>query len=209
MMLNVLARLWERPRESFAQCNVRREPFITRTMSDGPTTRPRWQIDQVLNDLMGADIRVEAKSFSPLPWTVGKQPRLLPVHQLILPDNSRAGSLPVFFEGRLMRFERKIGVVFVHLDSLATSEGSSEGTVLLRGKMVVLLHGPAVVELAFPFQAERLPSDAENYWRDLRAPRAQLEFPFGLTPTTPADIGSRRSNPTRSHRLAGVVKEHK
>ena len=201
MMLNVLARLWERPRESFAQCNVRREPFITRTMSDGPTNRPRWQIDQVLDDLMGADIRVEAKSFSPLPWTVGKQPRLLPVGQLILPDNTPAVGFPVFFEGQLLSFERRIGMVVVALESPSTRDGISEGLNFFRGRTSVILRGPAVVELAFPFRVERLPLDPENYWRDLRQPRAQFEFPFPETPRDqihPAGVGLTDSSSVSS-----------
>ena len=56
--------------------------------------------------------------------------------------------------------------------------------VYFRAKTAVILRGLAVVELAFPFQVERLPSDPGNYWRDLHVPCAQFEFPF------PAEAGS-------------------
>ncbi|MCZ7640441.1 MAG: hypothetical protein M5U12_32925 [Verrucomicrobia bacterium] len=38
---------------------------------------------------------------------------------LILPDGSQPGAVPVFFEGRLREFERRIGVVVVSLGTLA------------------------------------------------------------------------------------------
>jgi len=110
----------------------------------------------------------------------------MPVGTLLLPDNSQARDLPVFFEGRLVRYERKIGVVTVHLDSPVLPDGSSEGTANFRGRLAVILRGPAVVELAFPFRVEPLPAEPGNYWRDLRAPQAQFEFPFAATTTTPA-----------------------
>jgi hypothetical protein len=103
---------------------------------------------------------------------------LVPVRELYLPDNTQAGGLPVFFEGRLRQFERQIGVVCVHLDAPTTAERATEGVVCFRGQAAILLRGPAVVELAFPFHVERLPDDPNNYWLDLRLPQAQFELTF-------------------------------
>lgn len=119
-----------------------------------------------------------AKSFAPTSRAGGKPPRWIPVRDLILPDNSQPAGLPVLFEGRLRHFQRQIGVVVVGLESPASPNRTTEGPVFLRGTTAVILRGPAVVGLAFPFQVERLPANAENYWRDLRVPRAQFEFPF-------------------------------
>ena len=147
-------------------------------MSTTSTQKPTWRIDQKLNALIGEDVRVAAKSFSPAIQTGGAPPRFIPVGDLFLPDNSQPAGLPVFFEGRLRKFERQIGVVVAWLDSPALPDGAAEGPAFFRGKTAVMLRGPAVVELAWPFQVERLPSDPANYWRDLRVPRAQFEFPF-------------------------------
>ena len=146
-----------------------------------PTQRREWTIDRVLNGLVDADIRIAAKAFSPTRWTGEKAARLAPVRQLILPDNTQPDGLPVFFEGRLRHFERQVGVVFAWLDSPSTQDGTAEGVVSFRGQTVVIVRGPALVELAPPFQVERLPADPSNYWRDLRLPRAQFELPFSGT----------------------------
>ena len=174
--------------------SLRKRP-ITPSMSIQHTQRPRWEIDRTLDGLIGRDVRVAAKAVSP-PSRNGDTARLfIPVGKLFLPDNSLAGGLPVFFEGRLVRFERKIGVVVVYLDAPSLADVSSEGTALFRGKLAVILHGPAVVELASPFRVEPLPGDPDNYSRDLRAPQAQFEFPFAYgrsrkTQTVPDDAGS-------------------
>lgn len=140
--------------------------------------RSKRDIDRRLERLLGQDVRVAAKSFLP-PSRPGSAPlRFIPVRDLYLPDNSQPAGLPVFFEGRLQQFERQIGVVLVCLDAPASLAASSEGAVFFRGKAAVILRGPAVLELAFPFHVEKLPTEPDNYWRDLRAPRAQFEFAF-------------------------------
>jgi hypothetical protein len=146
------------------------------------TARPQWDIDRLLAGLIDANVRVAAKAFSPMPRNGKAAGRFVPVRNLYLPDNSRADGLPVFFEGRLGEFDRQIGVVFARLDAPTATDAASEGQVLFRGKTAVILRGPALVELAFPFQVERLPADAENYWRDFRSARVQFEFPFGAGP---------------------------
>ena len=118
-----------------------------------------------------------AESFFPIRWNGEVLPLAIPVRDLILPDNTLPGQLPVFFEGRLRRFERRIGVVFVTLEA-PTAPRSTEGMVFLRGTAAVLLQGPAVVQLAVPFRVERLPDNRANYWEDLRFPAAQFRLPF-------------------------------
>ena len=140
--------------------------------------RPEWQIDRLLDSLIGKPVRVAADTFSPEPWN-GQEPKWwVATRQLILPDNSRPAGLPVYFEGRLQQFTRQIGVVYVVLDAPGLPEPSAEGIIFYRGSSVVVLRGPATVKLAYPFQVEKLPEDAANYWKDLQVPRVQFEFPF-------------------------------
>ncbi len=140
--------------------------------------RTKLLIDNLLEELIGADVRVAARSFSPGIETGVYSLRLLPVSGLFLPDNSQAGGWPVYFEGKLLKFVRQIGVVFVWLDRLESGETAEDGLKYFRGRIAAILRGPAVVELAWPFQVERLPSDPDNYWRDIRFPSAQFEFAF-------------------------------
>ena len=141
------------------------------------TERPAWEIDRVLSALVGEEVRVGAAAFAP-PKSNGEWHPGLPVNQLILPDNSCASGLPVFFEGRLCRFVREIGVVSVVLGAPANSEKSVEGVICFRGVTAVILRGPAVVELSFPFTVEKLPRDVVNYWNDLKFPRVQFMLPI-------------------------------
>ena len=78
----------------------------------------------------------------------------------------------------LERWLRRIGVIHAWLDAPAERQRSYDGIFLFRGRSVVLLSGPATVELAVPFHVEALPATARNYWQDLRAPRAQFDLPF-------------------------------
>ena len=144
--------------------------------TNGRPTRKRWDIDRRLEQVVGLDVRVAVDAFSPQVWDGGAIPVLSPVRHLILPDNSQAGGLPVFFEGRLRRFERQIGVVFVGLDAPTSAAASTEGIVTLRGRPVVILRGPATVSLAFPFRVEPIPTDPDDYWEDLRVPTAQFRL---------------------------------
>ena len=140
--------------------------------------RPKWDIDHILERLLGEEIRVAGKSFAP-PARPGVAPlRFIPVRDLFLPDNSQPAGRPVFLEGQLVEFERQIAVVWVRLAAPLWPASAPEGLTFFRGQAAVILRGPAVVELAFPFHVERLPNDPDNYWRDLRRPHAQFEFPF-------------------------------
>lgn len=138
--------------------------------------RPKWEIDRQLERLVGHYVRVAAAAFTPRRFNGEPWPGPIPVADLILPDNSSVGNLPVYFEGRLEAFKRRIGVVEVLLAAPRSVDASAEGIVLFRGAPAVVLRGPALVRLAFPFRVERLPSDEDNYWRDLQIPHAQLEF---------------------------------
>ena len=149
---------------------------MEQSLSTPVAQRPQWPIDLRLERCLGQEVRVAAEAFFPIRWNGQVLPTAIPVRDLILPDNTQPGLLPVFFEGRLRRFERRIGVVFATLDA-PVAERSAEGMLFLRGMAVILLHGPAVVQLAIPFRVERLPDEA-NYWEDLRFPAAQFRLPF-------------------------------
>ena len=170
--------------------------------------RPPWEVDRHLERLRGENVRVAAKSFSPSPRHGHAPLRLLPVRDLYLPDNSQPAGRPVFFESRLLEFERQIGVVFVQLDAPTACAASAQGAVLFRGQAAVILRGPAVLELAFPFHVERLPADPDNYWQDLRVPRAQFEFPFSPDSVSGEDQprdGTEKSPPMISRSYAGAI----
>lgn len=143
-----------------------------------PDRRRPWNIDLVLERLIGTDVRVAARNFSPRINTAHRIPQLLPVRDLFLPDNTRPQGIPVFFEGNLKWFRRQIGVVFVCLDTPNFTDGAGDGLLPFRGKLAGIIKAPAIVELDSPFFVERLPQDPDNYWRDLRLPRAQLELPL-------------------------------
>ncbi len=142
------------------------------------TSRPLWEIDRRLHALIGAEMRVAAKSFAPVTRNEERPRHFVSVRNLYLPDNSQPAGRPVFFEGRLRCFERQIGVVFVWLDAPTAPDQTAEGAVCFRGQAAILVRGPALVTLANPFWVEPLPADPVNYWRDLQLPTAQFEFPF-------------------------------
>ena len=139
---------------------------------------PRWKIDLILEALLGADIRVAARSVSPKVGPEVDLHDLMPIRALILPDNSKSDGLLVLFEGNLKGFRRQIGVVVVCLDTPKLKDTVGDGLVPFRGKLAVAVRGPATVELDFPFLIEKLPTDSENYWRDLRLPKVQFELPL-------------------------------
>ena len=157
---------------------------------------------------MGEEVRVAAKSFAP-PARPGVAPlRFLAVRDLYLPDNTQPAGLPVFFEGRLVQFARQIAVVCVRLAASLLPGRASYGLAFFRGQAVAILRGPAVLELAFPFHIERLPHDPDNYWRDLRMPRAQFEFPFSPDPVASEEQpnnGTEESIAMISRGCAGAI----
>lgn len=147
-------------------------------LSSRAPQRRRWPIDDQLAALAGREVRLEASRFSPNRWEGAALPKLIPVRDLILPDNTIPSGLTVFFEGRLARWLRRIGVVHVWLEAPAEGHRSEDGIFLFRGRSVVVLSGPATLELAAPFHVEALPATARNYWQDLRVQRAQFDLPF-------------------------------
>ena len=160
---------------------IARRPRMDETAMDpittnGPTARRVWDIDRRLCPWVGRDVRIAVDAFSPARWEGDGLPLLSPVRDLILPDNSRVGSLPVFFEGRLRRFERRIGVVYVGLEAPTAPDASVEGIVLFRGALSVILRGPATVRCDYPFRVEPVPIGPLNYWEDLRIPTAQFRL---------------------------------
>ncbi len=141
-------------------------------------TRPQWDIDRRLAALVGCDIRVAADAFAPIQADGKPWPDLIAVEDLLLPDNTRPEGRPVFFEGKLREFTRQIAVVQVWLDAPTRPAASAQGMIHFRGASAVLIQGPALVRLAFPFRVERLPSDERNYLSDLRLVRAQFHLPL-------------------------------
>ena len=100
--------------------------------------RPQWAIDRQLAGLVGCHLRGAVDSFSPPHWD-GKCPSgLIQVKDLCLPDNLRPGSHPVFFEGRLRTFQRRIGVVFAALDAPAFPGRVADGVISFRGNLAVV-----------------------------------------------------------------------
>jgi len=143
------------------------------------------ELELSLQSFKGADVRVQARRFS----LTGA--RFAFVRDLILSDGSRTDGLPVFFEGRLNWFERRIGVFIVGLNEITLTGTASDGLVQYRNGLAVIVRGPAIVELEYPFSVERLPTDLQNYWRDLRLPRAQLELNLDLhLPALPTSEGT-------------------
>ena len=145
--------------------------------ASGDSTRRRWKIDDLLDGLRGQSIRVAAEAFAPIGEN-GPSPRLIRTNDLVLPDNTRTDGLPVFFEGVLLEVTRQIGVVHVRLGPPGDPQTSTEGCVQFRGRIAVILRGPAIVRLAIPFHAERVPLCVSNYWQDIHLPHAQFVFNF-------------------------------
>ena len=87
--------------------------------------------------------------------------------------------------------------MFVELESPTTPKLAPEATVDFSSSTAVILHGPAVVELTFPFLVEKVPPDSDNYWRDLRFPGTQFELPFS-TRAGKGDMHTAGQPPSRS-----------
>ncbi len=147
-------------------------------MNPNLSHRSKWAIDRILNDLLGEQVRVAAESFYPVKANGEMSSQAIAARELILPDNSSARLLPVYFEGQLRQFVRRIGVVEVTLYAPIATQASVEGMVYFRDQQAVILRGPAVVRLAYPFTVEKIPAHPDNYWQDLQHPRVQFTFPF-------------------------------
>jgi hypothetical protein len=128
------------------------------------------EIESKLVSLIGAQVRIQARRFSPdgRIFTFSKD--------LVFPNGLRADNVPVFFEGELTSFERRIGVFIAVLGTQSLSSSAGDGLLTLRGKLSAIIAGPAIVELEYPFHVERIPSNAVNYWGDIRLPAFQFEL---------------------------------
>lgn len=138
--------------------------------------RPEWDIDRRLRSLLGEQVRVFADAFSLESRHSGTP--LRDTRSLVLPDGSRAEGDKVFFEGKLEDFWRMAGVVFVQLGNREIDDPAPESRVNFRARVALIVAGPAVMRLGYPFQIERLPHSSQNYWADLRVPNVQFCFPF-------------------------------
>jgi hypothetical protein len=139
--------------------------------------RQEWEIDRRLKALLGENVRVRVSSFLPGKATVNGSPPV-DVKTLRLPDNSTVDE-PLFLEGKLEDFQRRIGVVYVTLGLSTLPAGeAANGRVSFRGASAVVLQGPARVQLHPTLFVERIPSDPNVYWNHLTAPEAQLDLPM-------------------------------
>ena len=175
---NVVCRWNQKPAVLLKTSSPEVTPFFNDGMITSPAQRPEWAIDRVLTGLIGETIRVAAESFTPLRADGVAWPHAIACASLLLPDNSQPSGLPVFFEGKLLDFERQVGVVLVRLGALELAHPTAQGLVYFRGCSAVLLTGPACVRLASSLRIERLPTNEENYWSDLRLPQAQFALPL-------------------------------
>lgn len=140
--------------------------------------RPKWQIDAMLEGSIGQDVRIAVASFTPPAWSEDRAKVAIRAQTLYLPDNTRADGLPLLVEGRLQHFVRRIAVVEVALGAPRLSECTADGLVYFRGRQAVIIRGPLTAELAYPFLVERLPSDPDNYWSDIKKMNVQLALPL-------------------------------
>jgi hypothetical protein len=151
---------------------------ITAAMKTEPMQRPKWDVDRRLEANVGQDVRVAAAAFRLINHLGAPGPRWISIKELILPDNREVADLPVFFEGKLESFIREAAIVTDQLGNPRCPRSPANGTVHFRGGCAAVLQGPAQVQLAYPFSVEKLPSDSDNYWEDLRRPMAQFAFSF-------------------------------
>lgn len=148
-------------------------------MKSTPDTEgPEWEIDRQLARLVGNDVRVAVDSFCPINGHDCAPRRWIPTTNLLLPDNASTACLPVLFEGRLIDFQRQIGVVHLRMETSPAPCRASEGIVRFRGHSAVVLHGHALLRMAFPFFIERLPATPDTYWQDFTWGGAQFELPL-------------------------------
>ncbi|MCP5528027.1 MAG: hypothetical protein H7A47_14640 [Verrucomicrobiales bacterium] len=143
------------------------------------TQRPAWPIDHLLAGLQGRAVRVAAEAFVPRGDHVPALPALIPTARLILPDGSTPDGRVVYFEGLLEGHVRRIGIVDVVLAAPPSPVDCADGITAFRGSTVVILPGPAIVRLAYPFVIEAIPDDSINYWRDFSRRGVQFELPLG------------------------------
>ncbi|MCP5528156.1 MAG: hypothetical protein H7A47_15295 [Verrucomicrobiales bacterium] len=141
--------------------------------------RPTWPIDHLLTGLHGRAVRVAAEAFVPRGDHIPTHALLIPTARLILPDGSTPDGRVVYFEGLLEGHVRRIGIVDVVLAEPPTTDDCADGITAFRGRTAVILPGPAIVRLAYPFVIEPIPEVSINYWRDLTRPGVQFELPLG------------------------------
>ncbi|MCP5524076.1 MAG: hypothetical protein H7A46_21270 [Verrucomicrobiales bacterium] len=141
--------------------------------------RPTWPIDHLLTGLQGRSVRVAAEAFVPRGDHVPALALLIPTARLILPDGSTPDGRAVYFEGLLEGHVRRIGIVDVVLGEPPATDDCADGITAFRGSTAVILPGPAIVRLAYPFVIEPIPGDPINYWRDFTRHGVQFELPLG------------------------------
>jgi len=144
-------------------------------MQTAMNERRAWAIDQRLADWVGFAVRVRADVFTPRRWN--GESHSIDLRKFTLPDGTQVDRDPVYVEGMLKEFTRRIAVVWVELGPLPVV-GTAEGRVLFRGRPAVVLRGPATVQLHSSHFIEKLPTELNHYWNHLSAPDPQMELPF-------------------------------
>lgn len=139
--------------------------------------RPEWEIDKRLKALIGENVRVRAAAFCPPKWN-GELMHVIPAADFVLPDNSTVHRDELYFEGKLLAYQRNVAVVFAMLDRLTLEGETANGRVLYRGRQAVILQAPATIQLHSEHFVERLPTDFSFYWNHLTAAGPQFEFPL-------------------------------
>jgi hypothetical protein len=139
--------------------------------------RPEWEIDRRLKALIGENVRVRVAAFCPPKWN-GEPMHVMPAADFVLPDNSTVHRDELYFEGKLLAYERNVAVVFAMLDRLTLEGEKANGRVLYRGRQAVVLQAPATVQLHPEHFVEKLPADFTFYWSHLTISGSQFELPF-------------------------------
>lgn len=138
--------------------------------------RPKWEIDNRLQALVGENIRVKATAFC-LPHWNGEAGHWIDAANFILPDNISVDKDTFYLEGKLLSFLRQVAVVSVTLGPPDIAN-TANGRIVYRGQSSVILPGPALVKLHQHHFVERIGTDPRLYWNQLRDKGPQLTFPF-------------------------------
>jgi hypothetical protein len=146
-------------------------------MSPELARRTKWEIDTRLEALLGENVRVRAKAFAPIPGGSGPPPPLIEASSLILPDGTRLNR-PLYIEGKLQNFDRRVSVVFVILESIDAFGDRANGPILFRGHQAEIFQAPAAVKLSIPHFVERIPQHPITYWHHIQLSDLQLPLPF-------------------------------
>lgn len=136
-----------------------------------------WEIERILDRLVGQEILVEAAAFCPAGWTGQFPLGWIPVRDLVLADEFPAAGMPVYFEGKLEEYKREIGFVYVRLAAPPGFEDEPiRALVTMNDRLVGFMGGPATVRLTFPFYVVRPSPDSASDWNELDGPPSRFRY---------------------------------